>query len=137
MTFAPTVVRVTLDTGLVTRLSNQVVRIVRSRAGARLMPASPPTSRSGPRFSLASVSTVPTRNWRYSSLSVGARKPAPTSPHTLILPVIWYRAAARGLTTLSALSTRHDGGVPADVSQDGLLLIAVPAITAVSRLWAS
>ena len=72
----------------VMRLSNQVIRIVTSRVGAMLMPASPPTSRSGPRFSFAVVSTVPTRNCRYSSLSVGARKPAPMSPHALILSVI-------------------------------------------------
>ena len=45
-------------------------------------PSSPPTSRSGPRFALASVSTVPTRNWRYNSLSVGrAEAGAEAAPH--------------------------------------------------------
>ena len=39
---------VTFDTGLLTRLSNQVTRAVTLRAGATLTPASPPTRRSGP-----------------------------------------------------------------------------------------
>ena len=36
---------------------------------------------------------MPTRNCRYSSLSVGARKPQPRSPHTPSQLAIWYRAA--------------------------------------------
>ena len=59
------------------------------RVAATLTPISPPFSRSGPRLSLASVSTVPTRNCRYSSFSVGARKPQLTSPQAVTRSVTW------------------------------------------------
>jgi hypothetical protein len=48
---------VTFDTGSVIRLSNQVARTVVFLDAAKDTPASPPTSRSGPRLLFASVNT--------------------------------------------------------------------------------
>ena len=84
VTVVPTVVSVTFDTGSLMRLSNQVARHVRLRdrldADAQLRRRPAARARAG---CWPASSTVPTRNWRYSSLSVGARKPQPRSPHTL------------------------------------------------------
>ena len=60
-----------------------------ARTGPLRMPTSYAVSRSGPRFSLANVRTLPTRKARYSSLSVGARKPELIAPHTLSRLVTW------------------------------------------------
>src|SRR6185436_9908150 len=94
-------------------------------AGMKLTPASPPISRSGDRFSFGRVVTAPTENWRYSSVSVGARKPELAAPQTLTRSDAWYSAPMCGLTTDSLVS-----GI------DGrLLAVGRPVATVVSRLW--
>ncbi len=109
------------------RSSNQVVRHVNPSIGSTFRPISPPTSRSGPSVLLGSVTTVPTRNCRYSSLSVGARNPHPRSPHTLTRSASRYSAAMRGLATVSCPS-----GSTGSFPDPGR-----PVATSVSRLCAS
>src|SRR5688572_8844935 len=65
--------RVRLATPPETRAWKAVAR-AEPRAPAQRRPPSKPVAFSAPRASLARVSTLPTRNARYSSLSVGARK---------------------------------------------------------------
>src|SRR5688572_19983317 len=117
---------VTFDTGFSIRLSNQVPRTVRLGTGSTFTPTSPPTRRSGPSSALASVNVWPTLNWRYSSLSVGARKPQPRLLQTFTWSVTRYIAATRGLPTVSLFSARF-----------GLLFaVGAPEGCEVSRLWA-
>src|SRR5580765_5300943 len=75
--------KVTFEMGLLLWLSNHVSRTETLRAGATLTPASPPTSRSGPSWSLGRVVTAPTENCLYNSVSVGARNPELAAPQTL------------------------------------------------------
>src|SRR6266536_3272079 len=87
---------VTLSTGFVMWLLNHVRRHDAFFTGATLMPTSPPTRRSGARFSFGRVVTAPTENCRYNSVSVGARKPELTAPQTLTWLDAWNSAAACG-----------------------------------------
>jgi hypothetical protein len=95
---------VTLAIGSFTRLSKYVSRADTFFAGATFTPSSPPTSRSGPRSLFGNVVTAPTENWRYSSVSVGARNAEFAAPHTLTRSDTWYSAPTRGLKTVSFLS---------------------------------
>src|ERR1700722_6403086 len=66
---------VTLESGPATSLQKKFPRRVsRSPQERILAPASPPVRVSAVRAGLALVTTLPTRKFRYSSLSVGARK---------------------------------------------------------------
>ena len=76
-------VRVTFETASRSVLSNHAVRISGDRCGTRRIPASMLRSRSARGARWPASSRVPTRNWRYSSFRVGARKPQPTLAQTL------------------------------------------------------
>ena len=71
---------VTFETGFFTRLSNQVVRIVRLRYGLDVHADFAADQPLGSELLVGQRQVAPTRNWRYSSLSVGARKPQPILP---------------------------------------------------------
>ena len=80
---------VTFETGSFTRLSNQVMRAVRFLGRRDVQAEFTAHQALGPELAFGRVVMAPTENWRYSSVSVGARKPELTAPHTVTRSVTW------------------------------------------------